>query len=324
MEIVSRDRFFSLTKDFENIPFVQSKGWFLFCSAPSSDSTVFLIDDISNPQIGTFGYIKKFLFWKMLILEGECSKSINPSVEIMKNFFSDLGKLPYSMIEINSSNIYNPDYEIAIRQSGFLRPVGVFCVAQTLLVDLTKELDYNRNWKRNLEKAKNNNLVFEKIANPTKDIIELFADTYNKMSSFKGFNQKASALQIEQLLSDEKMNLFVVKDKEGEICALRIVFCHGKTSTDVLAANTFESRALSASHFMMHSIFLYLQSAGIKNFDFAKIAVGHTSANSVYLFKNGVKGEKILYNGEWSAYKKSLYRPLMYFVKKYLMRRLEV
>jgi hypothetical protein len=46
--------------------------------------------------------------------------------------------------------------------------------------------------------------------------------------------------------------------------------------------------------------------------------------NSVFLFKNGVEGKHIVLNGEWSWYKNLYYRPLMYFVKKYLMKKREL
>ena len=43
----------------------------------------------------------------------------------------------------------------------------------------------------------------------------------------------------------------------------------------------------------------------------------------VFDFKDGIHGEYVIYNGEWSWYKKQYYRPLIYFVKKYLLKKRE-
>ena len=60
-----------------------------------------------------------------------------------------------------------------------------------------------------------------------------------------------------------------------------------------------------------------------KTFDMEKLAPSIHSTNAVFLFKNGIKGEYIVVNGEWSWHKNSFLRPLMYIAKKWFLKKIE-
>ena len=324
MKIINKDQFFEITKSFEWIPYTQTYGWYSFFCKDEKDDFLFLIDDKENPQIACFGHIKRALGFKMLMIEGECALKSTFSNVLVRNFYKAISELPYDMIEVNSNSLYDFEFEIGLRRAGFLRPVGVFSVPLSILVSLNKPIEYDRNWMRNLKKSKQHNLQFDYISKPSSLLIKEFVDTYNILSDFKGFGTKLNFTALNHLLEDSKMRLFLVRDKAGKVLCFRIVYVQKETATDIFAANTLESREFSATHFMMDALFAYLSKNKLKHFDFARILVGHPTADSVFLFKNGVRGKKVLYNGEWSFYKKKYYRPLMYFVKRWLFKKREL
>jgi len=324
MEIISKAKFFDITKQFEFVPYSQTYGWFCFHNCDENGRCVFFIDDVNNPQIACFAHTKKAFGLEMLLVEGECFRKKEYTNSMITAFYKEIGQLPYDMIEINSNSAFNFEFEIGIRRAGFLRPVGLFSIPLTIIVPLSEPIEYDRNWKRNLKKGEQNQFSFEYIVKPTTETIKLFVETYNKLSDYKGFGTKLKEANLFKLLQEPTMNLFVIKNAEGKPLCLRIIYMRDQEATDVFAANTLESRELSATHAMMDKLFNYLKERGINNFDFARILAGHSTGDSVFLFKNGVRGQKLLYNGEWSKYKKKIYRPMMYFVKKFLFHRTEI
>ncbi len=323
MQLISKADFFKATKTFEYIPFTQTEGWVGFCYPYKEESTIYLVDNLSNPQIACLGHIKKMFGLSMLLIEGECIKDLTINKQKFCIFYSQLSTLGYDMIELNSSLIYSADYEICLRRSGFKKPVGLFSIPLSILVKTKEKLQYNRNWVRNIKKAKEENLYFEKIVNITSEITSQIEAAYKELTSLKNFSQTATSKQLNLMLSDENMHLFCVKNKDGKALCFRIIHINKDIATDVWAANIAESRSNNSTYFFIESILKYLAKKNVQYFDFGRILPGG-NADSVYLFKQGIKGETIQYNGEWSWYKSPIYRPLMYFVKKYLMRKPEM
>ena len=56
-------------------------------------------------------------------------------------------------------------------------------------------------------------------------------------------------------------------------------------------------------------------------FDFGRIPPSNHHTNGVYIFKNGIKGNKIQYCGEWIYYKNSIFEEAMYLYKKYFLKK---
>jgi len=144
------------------------------------------------------------------------------------------------------------------------------------------------------------------------------------MAQYKGFSYRLNKESVARLLQGNEMKLFQLKDATGEVHCMRIIHIHNERATDVFAANTENSRENAATYFMMQAIFNILKTSGCTLFDFGRILPGHEGTDSVTQFKSGVHGEKALYNGEWSWYKNPFYRPMMYMVKKYLLKKTEV
>jgi hypothetical protein len=228
------------------------------------------------------------------------------------------------MIEVNSSLIYNTLYEIGIREAGFLRPVGMFSTPLSSWILLQQKIHYNRNWDRNLKKSENFNLELETIEQANEKDCNDFCEIYNSMSKRKTLNE-LNLQQIFGLLADKNFQLFFVKENNTRIAAIIIYFNkNSATAEGVFAGSTSEALENHATFFMYNTVFQYLKNKNFKIYDIARLAPSTHSKQSVFLFKNGIKGDYVLYCGEWSWYKRQIYRPLMYFVKKYLMKKVEV
>ena len=322
--LIDGDVFFEITKNFEIVPYVQTKGMCDMHSLSGNNRIVFFINDFTKPTIACFGHEKKFLTKKMLLIEGECyATSENINIKEVHTFYSNICQESYDIIEICSNTQYNFIYETALRQAGYLRPVGQFSMPITKIIDLTDVIKYNQNWKRNIKKSTGFNLTFEFIESPNLTDCTDFILIYKEMIGRKSMSNSLNSNQILALCKDPNFNLSFSSCNHKRVSGILI---HKNTTHAGLfyAATNEIALKSSASFFMYNSLFKHLNTIGIKTFDMEKLVPSTQSVNSVFLFKNGIEGKHVVLNGEWSWYKKSYYRPLMYFVKKHLMKKREL
>lgn len=144
------------------------------------------------------------------------------------------------------------------------------------------------------------------------------------MKEQKNVSQPFSASSIETLLSSENFQLFFVKNAEEERISTIIIHKSGEHAGLLYAATGKKAHTCSAGFFMYEKVIQFLKEGNFSTFDMEKLAPSTHSTNSVFLFKNGIKGNHIVVNGEWAWYKKQWTRPMMFFVKKYLQHRIEI
>jgi hypothetical protein len=328
MEIINRDRFFEISENFAVLPFTQTEGYYRMLALWGGENIKFFADNAENPLVCLFAHEKKFSGKRMLIIEGECFPTENLSKKTftaLKNFYENLKNLGYDIIEIQSNAKWNFQYETALRQAGFLRPVGLFSMPATRIVHLDEPIEMDRNWKRNLNKAANAGLTFEACSVPTTEDVKNFCSIYNEMSGRKGFGHKLSEAQISNLLGDKKFLLFFVKQAAVPLSA--IIACSDSAELNaqgIYAASRRSALENGAAFFAYSSMFQYFTERKYKTYDMAKLLPSDKDFGSVFQFKNGIGGEDVPLNGEFSWCKKSYYRPLLYFVKKYLMKKREI
>lgn len=324
MGIINRQRFFEITKQFEYVPFTQSYGWFSFFYADENEGFVFLIDDEANPQIACFGHVKKALGLKMLMVEGECLKSKTYKSSEIKSFYETFPSLGYDMVEVVSNAPYNSEFEIGIRRAGFLRPVGSFSMPLSNWIHLQDEITFNSNWTRNAKKALDAKLKFELFETPCPDFIKSIVHFYNQFSIEKGFAHQLDVAAMQRLLQSDNFSLGIVTNQDNAIQSCIIYHHNAKHAGLLYAAKSEEAKENGATFFMYHSLFEALKNQGHETFDMEKLVPSTHSTDGVFLFKDGVKGERVVYNGEWSWYKKGIYRPMMYFVKRWVFKKREI
>lgn len=308
--------FFELQKNFEKVPFSQSKGWFDYLTSQQKQLVCF-VDNQETPRIACWGVEERLPVTgsKLLRFEGEAYAS-DVKEDEFRNFFSNLRDQQYVAVEVNSNNSYSVEYEVGIRRSGFMRPLGSFACPLTIDVPLQLDLQFNRNWKRNVKNAAQKNLAFKEVKHPTIDTANEFVALFSELADFKGLGYRLSPESLLQLMHSEDMRIFVVSDADGNPLAARIIHVRDKWSSDVLAANSMKARECGAIYLLMTNIFETLKSEGFESFDFGRIPPSNHATDSVYLFKNAVRGLKIQYNGEWALYK-SKRTELLIFLYKY-------
>lgn len=334
MRQVDKNTFFEITENFLLVPFTQTRGYYEMHVFSGVERIKFFVNDIENPAIACFGHEKRFLGKKMLLIESECYADM-PSVEsekkahryftVLREFYCELKSAGYDMIEVQSTATYDFRYETALRQAGFLRPVGQFSMPTTKIIDLTSEIVYDENWRRFIRKSLQNDLKIEIINEISQEDCADFVQLQNALNERKKLSIGFSSVQIQALCSDKSFQMFFALYGGQRIAALIV---HKDEHRKHVHLNNVASNAIalrtSASFFIYKSVINYLKEAGYKSFDLEKLVPAEDGINSVFKFKDGIYGKYEVLNGEWSWYKKKYYRPLMYFVKKYLIKKREL
>lgn len=324
MIIHDKNSYFQILEKFEIVPYTQSRGWCEMQSLYKPERVKYFVNDMDNPTIACFAHEKKMLGVRMIVIEEEAFKDelAHTPAEI-KKFYEIINASGYKIIEVSSNSKYDFDYEIALRQAGFLRPVGLFSLPSTKIIDLTNPIGYNRDWKNNLKKAAKNGLEFEPVERVEKFHSEEFIKIYSEMSRSKSIGIPFNAELIEKLCSTGEFKLFFVL-RNGVRIATTIIFQRNESALSLYAASGSIARSTSASYFMYDELFKYLADSGVKTFDMGKLLPSKEPVNNVFLFKNGIEGKHIQLNGEWARYSNPFYRFSMYFVKRYILKRKEI
>lgn len=324
MIIHDKNSYFQILEKFEIVPYTQSRGWCEMQSLYKPERVKYFVNDMDNPTIACFAHEKKMLGVRMILIEEEAFKDelAHTPAEI-KKFYEIINASGYKIIEVSSNSKYDFDYEIALRQAGFLRPVGLFSLPSTKIIDLTNPIGYNRDWKNNLKKAAKNGLEFEPVERVEKFHSEEFIKIYSEMSRSKSIGIPFNAELIEKLCSTGEFKLFFVL-RNGVRIASTIIFQRNESALSLYAASGSIARSTSASYFMYDELFKYLADSGVKTFDMGKLLPSKEPVNNVFLFKNGIEGKHIQLNGEWARYSNPFYRFSMYFVKRYILKRKEI
>lgn len=320
-EIKNISDFFQIQKKFPNIPFSQSEAWFNYLKDEKA-SFSFFVDDEIDTKIACWGkeYKAPFIGGKILRIDGE---SYKPEVneKIIKLFYKELCELNYKGIEINSNNPYNIDFEIGIRRAGFQRPLAMTASPLTIEINLSEDFNFDRNWKRNVKKAEQSDLVFSELTEIQSESISQIVRMFGEMADLKHLGYRLEANSLKRLLQSYGIRTFIVHDKNQNPIAARIIHEHNAYLTDVFAANSLEARNCGATHFIMNEIFNLLKHENKTVFDFGRIPPSNHASDSVYVFKNASRGRKIQYNGEWVYYKSKWLEYLMLTYKQLLLKK---
>lgn len=307
---VTESKYFEIINRFEEVPFEQTQAWLKFKSG-TSNGILFFVDNEQTPNIGCWGRIyNKPLIGKILDIIGE-SRRDHVSPKVVTSFFkSIIDGNQFDMITYNSNGQYQCDFDIAMRRSGFSRPLGSRVCPLTIMVDVQADRNPDRNWKRNLKKATEEGLTFKVIEHPTQTDAVKMSQMFEELKEMKSLGYSLDASKLMCLIQDPHYFLCEVS-KDNKVLSSRIVYVHNGRASDVFAANTFESRKYSATHYICEEIFNYLKNKGVTLFDFSRIPPSNNETDSVYLFKASSGGYPVQYNGEWIWARKKML-PLLF------------
>lgn len=303
--IVDEAKFKKCAEHIGFIPFEQSCVWRKFKDS-SGVSYMYFIDQSNDPHLACWGKVfKKLYIGRVLNIVGEIKKTGLSQKQIKFFFQSIIADAQCDMIIFNSNSLYDCVYEIGLRRAGFIRPLGNRMCPLTILVDIQNERKFDRQWKRNLKKAVEEELIFEIVENPQIQDARVVSTMFEELKKMKSLNYTLNPDGVYNLLSDNKFILYYVKKDNRYLCS-RIIYVECSWAFDVFASNSFESRKYSATNYLMEKIFDHLKDKGVKMFDFSRIPPSNNDTDSVYLFKNSSGGFPAQYMGEWVWCKKKI------------------
>ncbi|MBQ9522551.1 MAG: GNAT family N-acetyltransferase [Paludibacteraceae bacterium] len=318
MQEVSRDIFYQTVETWEEVPFPQTAGWTLMQSGNKPKQLRYFLD----VQIGCVAHVKRCLGLTLLMIDTECWKTSSLKPAVISRFYEAVRQVGFDMIEVNSRRPYSADYEVGVRQAGFLRPVGSFSFELTNLINLAKPLSFNENWRRNLKLSEEFGLFLQRLDRPTDADIEDFLALYRQMCAHKNLPLPFSKEMLRTLLDDNHFRLCFLCRGEERLSA--IVYHHCGTHAGLLyAANGDKANEVHAGFQLYKQLLELLAGEGVLSFDMEKMGASVHSTNAVFLFKQGIRGELQPLCGEWSWYKRRWYGVGMYWVKKYLWKRMQ-
>lgn len=301
--------YISIAKKFVNKPFDVTNAWVEYQKSKGS-KVLFFVDSIEQPQILSWARIKKVKFI------GEVIEVLGPiyketvTVKQLSKFFEGYKDLPYNGVFVNLCTEYDVKFEVACRKVAFKRPVGQSNTSLTIIVN-TDKFSPDRNWRRNVKSAHQENFNFELKRDVNIKDCETIERLHAENSKMKSLGYSLQAKEIQKLTQEDNIYCCFLNKDDVPIAA-RIISVEENISYDIFACNSLESRKNGATQFLMQSIFEYLNNNSIKFFDFSRIPVGKKGAKGVYEFKNATRGDVIQYNGEWVFFKNKKLRHLYY------------
>lgn len=314
MQIISLQQYEQLTAEFEWQPFTQSVGFLR--SQVNEKDILCLIDNTQSPQIATAAIIRKKLGKTMLLIKGEQLKTLAIKPKLYKDFYNQISQLDYDIIELNLNTPYSFEKEIALRQAGFLRPVGLFSTTLSKSVDTTKPLALDKSWQRNLKIAENANLKYLITSSPIGKQLYNYCKYNDELLARKQFSDKLSVEQLKQMFADNRFALCYIATADDVIVAGGIFYVQPKASTFLYSFTTLQGRELAASYYLYEVIIRYLNQNHIPAFDLGRLSPAAHSKNNLFLFKDGISGDYINYVGEWQICKQKWMPLALYMLKK--------
>lgn len=315
---VDKDTFLRVQNKIEGIPFVQSPEWLETNYRNPNGEIVYFVNDPVDARICCFGFqsTRRFIGNKLNI-SGICRKNDVNGTE-WKKFFSSIVEEGYDMITLDDVCPYNAEFEVAIRRSGFIRPLGLGLSPLTMYVDLQKPFAFHRNWKRNVKRSIENGNTFHKIDNPSEIDAKEFVRMFQEQKARKSLKYDFSYDDILTLVRNPKYILFVVLNQKGTSVSGRIVYISGNMAYDVYAANSSEGMSSGAIYQVQEGMLKYLSEQGIEYFDYGRIPPRSDEMDDIYLAKSYSGGHPVGYNGQWYFGKSLLLQYIMSFKSFYI------
>ncbi len=155
---------------------------------------------------------------------------------------------------------------------------------------------FERNWRRNLNRANDSGITARRWENP--DIDELLS-IYQSMQAVKGLNEQQSREEIEHLIGklDQQLVVFRCDDAQGKLVSVCGWLIFGDWAWMWLSATSEEGRNLNASYAVFWALLQHSKEVGVKWCDLC--GIDPVANHGVYRFKRGSGAEHLEYLGEW-------------------------
>mgnify|MGYP000844842013 CR=1 FL=1 len=170
----------------------------------------------------------------------------------------------------------------------------------------------DKNWKKNLKKSGKYELTIERVNNPDYKVVE---SLYKNMEEHKNINVQYSTLELENIfnLLSDCMGLYVCRNKDGEVIAMRSCVFHKEKAWELMAASNSDGRKKSAAYLLLWRMLEDCKIQNVLYFDLGGIDPVNNSG--VWYFKKGTGATEIKYAGE---YEKSSIPLLAWLINLYI------
>lgn len=324
MQEVSKDIFYRTIEGWKHVSHTQEDAW---CNSWVPAATLrYYLDDRQPATMGCVGYIRHKLGMNMLLIAGECMRDTIDHKSV-RDFYANIPQLGFDIVEINSDSIYSPEYETGIREAGLLRPVGLFSTTLSKVVDLGQPFTYDKSWQRNLKKSEQAELTF-RLYTPeevTDELIGSYVRLQQEMMERKRFNDGISASQLRSLLQDRRFAIGFIAHNGEPMAGMIAYMPDNSIAKSLFSVTSPAGRELAASYIMYREMMRYAaEQRHCSQFDLGRISPSAHAKNNLFLFKNGIGGTIVQYNGEWQWCKRRWMPLMLYFMKKYIWKRVQV
>lgn len=180
------------------------------------------------------------------------------------------------------------------------------------LNDFDNKNKLTKNWRKNLRRSGNHDLISEKIEAPNYQIIE---SIYRDMEKYKGIDAQYSSLELKNIFKflSSYITLYICKNADGKPIAVRGCIIHKDKAWDFIAASNQEGRKKYASYKLLWDIINNCASRNVCTYDMGGIDPVNNSG--VWNFKKGTGATEIIYEGE---YEKASIPLLALFINLYI------
>ena len=135
------------------------------------------------------------------------------------------------------------------------------------------------------------------------------------MARFKKLNFNLSHNSVSELMSSDDFRIFMVSDEKELPLSAIVTYVKDDFAYNVFAANSMRSRKYGAPRFVLKELCELLKLEQIKVLDLGRIPPSGHETDNVYVFKRGVGGQKVQYNGEWTYYRSRIIEVAVFFYK---------
>ena len=127
--------------------------------------------------------------------------------------------------------------------------MGIFVLPRLIFDDFNLN-NLDKNWKKNLKKSGKYELTIERVNNPDYKVVE---SLYKNMEEHKNINVQYSTLELENIfnLLSDCMGLYVCRNKDGEVIAMRSCVFHKEKAWELMAASNSDGRKKSAAYLLL-------------------------------------------------------------------------
>jgi hypothetical protein len=155
------------------------------------------------------------------------------------------------------------------------------------------------NWRRNLQRGLDRNCDATNWTHPDPVEIAALSQEMIKFKRSQGPKSVDDACSLSLLLSEMSDHLVTVqvRDKSGQLLAVRAAFVVGDSAWDAIAAAGKDARQKYSSYACAWKLLTELDSRNVSLFDLA--GIDEVTNEGVFNFKKGLGGQRTVYLGEW-------------------------